>query len=678
SDGASFFCSLLYTGSAWVNATTFSSLQRSSPRSTFPGLCFVRVLSYDLDQENHIERGPDGLRRLTIFGVDYHQYDFVFLCSEAGEPSQIAQIRLFEERPGLQHAKFRAKLMFYERAAPTLPLDERALSTRRDAEYRPATIIVGRLRVLQQRPSDEDMHSDPFLFYTEQPVPDNCPICNRSEESLVREQEDFDKLLEATGPLTLMDPFNGCGGLSLGIERGSKVIGMYLANDISQAASETYWTRSQQPYVTNMDANDLLARLSAGEHVSTIQEDAPHLSFEHRKVLETVDVICAGVPCQNHSTLNQFKKADDPQNALVLTALGFVEQFHPRFFVLENVVSIDSWELMSKQIDRRRVGGGEAHGGVYLIVAILLELGYHVRVGIMQAGYFGTPQQRRRFILLAADINSTLPELPHPTHGFSTITLRSTAFRDAVPDWPVVETKNMKSHPRCIPHARIDVDQAIGDLHPFDWKSNEIPQAGVRQFRCTPEKGCRPIFETTYPAGGPRSTYQDRARERHMDEPTSFNALQHFTSGFKPYIVTNVWNVPMDRDEANYLCKIFADFCIDVPYRHRIAAPHGALGRAGYPGGAYYRRLDKNDSFNTLVGNVHPTAKQSRIIHPSQYRIVSIREQARAQGFCDWFRFVGTAKEKTQQIANAVPVTMGEAIGRSLRKAILADYIRDP
>jgi hypothetical protein len=31
---------------------------------------------------------------------------------------------------------------------------------------------------------------------------------------------------------------------------------------------------------------------------------------------------------------------------------------------------------MSEQIDSRRIGGGELHGGIYLVVSILLELGY--------------------------------------------------------------------------------------------------------------------------------------------------------------------------------------------------------------------------------------------------------------------------------------------------------------
>jgi site-specific DNA-cytosine methylase len=196
----------------------------------------------------------------------------------------------------------------------------------------------------------------------------------------------------------------------------------------------------------------------------------------------------------------------------------------------------------------------------------------------------------------------------------------------------------------------------------------------------------------------------------------------------------SVWDVTPDGD---YLgidrphvqnCHCLTLFALDVAHRRGFAASHAGMGRAGYPGGVshsllsnnphrlaivagvYYTRLKNTGHFNTLVGNVRPTAKQSRVIHPTvrvidfalmyltlrsqQNRIITIREQARAQGFPDWFRFRGTLQERTQQIgmsialrkitacssgvANAVPVTLGEAIGRSLYQAILRDYERDP
>jgi DNA (cytosine-5)-methyltransferase 1 len=52
-------------------------------------------------------------------------------------------------------------------------------------------------------------------------------------------------------------------------------------------------------------------------------------------------------------------------------------------------------------------------------------------------------------------------------------------------------------------------------------------------------------------------------------------------------------------------------------------------------------------------------------IHPDQHRTLSIREAARIQSFPDDFRFAGMQTHRYRQIGNAVPVLLGEAIGRS-------------
>ena len=63
---------------------------------------------------------------------------------------------------------------------------------------------------------------------------------------------------------------------------------------------------------------------------------------------------------------------------------------------------------------------------------------------------------------------------------------------------------------------------------------------------------------------------------------------------------------------------------------------------------------------------------QGRILHPEQHRVISVREGARSQGFPDSFRFAGTTLDKYRQIGNAVPPTMGQAIGMEIRKAVAA------
>jgi len=69
---------------------------------------------------------------------------------------------------------------------------------------------------------------------------------------------------------------------------------------------------------------------------------------------------------------------------------------------------------------------------------------------------------------MAADDRSTLPQVPHPTHGLSTKTLLSSAFPNATPDWPTAGG-SWRAPPKCIPHDPVTVSEAIGDLNPYDW-----------------------------------------------------------------------------------------------------------------------------------------------------------------------------------------------------------------
>jgi len=59
-----------------------------------------------------------------------------------------------------------------------------------------------------------------------------------------------------------------------------------------------------------------------------------------------------------------------------------------------------------------------------------------------------------------------------------------------------------------------------------------------------------------------------------------------------------------------------------------------------------------------------------RSLHPTDHRVYSIRECARAQGFPDDFIFSGTVADKYKQIGNAVPVLLAKALGDELVKTI--------
>lgn len=100
-----------------------------------------------------------------------------------------------------------------------------------------------------------------------------------------------------------------------------------------------------------------------------------------------------------------------------------------------------------------------------------------------------------------------------------------------------------------------------------------------------------------------------------------------------------------------------------------------ALGKSFYSGGGktgYFRRLSWEEPAPTIIGRAN--RKGSSICHPEQTRPLSVRECARIQGFPDDWHFSGSMSSQYQQVGNAVPVLLAQAVG----KAILATSRRKP
>ncbi len=95
-----------------------------------------------------------------------------------------------------------------------------------------------------------------------------------------------------------------------------------------------------------------------------------------------------------------------------------------------------------------------------------------------------------------------------------------------------------------------------------------------------------------------------------------------------------------------------------------------ALGKAYYAGGGktgFYRRLSWDQPAPTITGRAN--RKASAICHPEFTRPLSAKECARLQGFPDSWWFAGGLSQQYMQIGNAVPVELGNAIGKSILEA---------
>jgi len=92
-----------------------------------------------------------------------------------------------------------------------------------------------------------------------------------------------------------------------------------------------------------------------------------------------------------------------------------------------------------------------------------------------------------------------------------------------------------------------------------------------------------------------------------------------------------------------------------------------AMGKSYFSGGGktgFYRRIAWDKPSPTLV--THPAMPATDLCHPERLRPLSIQEYKRVQQFPDDFKFSGTTIQKYKQIGNAVPVGLGEVIGKHI------------
>ncbi|AES98305.1 cytosine-C5 specific DNA methylase family protein [Medicago truncatula] len=73
-----------------------------------------------------------------------------------------------------------------------------------------------------------------------------------------------------------------------------------------------------------------------------------------------------------------------------------------------------------------------------------------------------------------------------------------------------------------------------------------------------------------------------------------------------------------------------------------------------------FARIWWDKTVPTVVTRAEP--HNQKILHPEQDRVLSIRGNARLQGFPDFYKLCGSSKERYIQVGNAVAVPVGRAL----------------
>jgi DNA (cytosine-5)-methyltransferase 1 len=408
---------------------------------------------------------------------------------------------------------------------------------------------------------------------------------------------------------TFIDLFAGCGGLSLGLEKAG-FFPLYV-NELNHDAMESYLVNrdSEYPHLRNpkFHSEDIKSCINE-EYFKTLK-----LNLKQEFGSSEVDLICGGPPCQGFSGIGirrsySVDKKQLPSNHLYQDMAYVVQQLQPKIFLFENVAALLRAKWTSKG----------AKGEIFddILRTFKAIKGYKVMWKLLYSKDYGVPQNRPRIILVGVqkDISNSLVESD-----------------DAIEAGFLPKAEGGYPHLEEIFSDIVDKNFEYGGetlSYPFDPKTHW--QVEMR----------------TTPSG--KILKKDAA----MTEQKYSNHAQRTQDKFQA-MIDNHGKIPEE-----YKTKKFAQ-----------------------------RLLPKK------WGNKGPTITVTSLpddfVHYSQARAPTVRECARMQTFPDWYQFAGNRTTggirragnpranifnreapKFTQIGNAVPVLLGEALGRHFKSLL--------
>ncbi|KAG2550081.1 DNA (cytosine-5)-methyltransferase 3-like isoform X2 [Panicum virgatum] len=374
-----------------------------------------------------------------------------------------------------------------------------------------------------------------------------------------------------------------------------------------------------------------------------------------RKILPLpgdVDVICGGPPCQGISGFNRFRNRNEPlkdeKNKQMVTFMDIVAYLKPKYVLMENVVDILKF--------------ADGYLGRYAL-SCLVAMNYQARLGMMVAGCYGLPQFRMRVFLWGALSSMVLPKYPLPTHdvvvrggapnAFSQSIVaydetqrpslkKALLLGDAISDLPQVE--NYQPHDvmeySSSPKTEFQRYIRLGRKDMLDWSFGE--EAGPDEGKLLDHQPLR-LNNDDY----------ERVQQIPVKKGANFRDLKGVKVGANNIVE---WDPEIERVYLSSGKPLVPDYAMSF-IKGRSLKPFG--------------RLWWDETVPTVVTRAEP--HNQAILHPTQARVLTVRENARLQGFPDYYRLFGPIKEKYIQVGNAVAVPVARALGYCLGQAFLGE-----
>lgn len=517
--------------------------------------------------------------------------------------------------------------------------------------------------------------------------------------------------------------FAGCGGMSLGLEAAGYKL--FLANEISPMASETFaynllnetlqgnqsprktlWIKSQFP------KNEIDNRLrenpfdaSMGEFSdiknNTILEnkllvgDINELlsAFEENPTLiknirnSEIDLISGGPPCQSFSLAGK-RERDNHKNTLPASFAKIAGMVQPKSVLLENVKGITSPFTEN---------GRKYYAWLEVSKAFVLE-GFVPVCMMLNSKYFGVPQNRPRFILIAyrRDIFKKLLN-NHPDNKilkasnvfYKTVVINQKKLEDVtIKDFKYYDIEN---HPQLfdgvilpkITHTYRDfitTGEAIGDIRTPRFSYNVNGTKGKYANLLNDIFRKESVDDLLIMNHEPRNhSFLIRSRFRF------YQVIEQFQNGLKKGAVDLFTGKEVSNELRDKLLGEFSHHKLlffDTNTSREMAIIPKSINEVE----ELIKLIPTKKHSQRALQEFEPAPAQLTIpddlchYHSDHPRTLTVREMARFQSFPDWFEFkskVTTGGKMRRfevpqytQVGNAVPPLLAKILGETLKNQL--------
>ena len=328
-----------------------------------------------------------------------------------------------------------------------------------------------------------------------------------------------------------------------------------------------------------------------------------------------IDCIAGGPPCQGFSRNRAFRHQDG----------SFVDdpRNHLYWHFFEYIAHLRPKAVVLENVPELLI---KANG--YFRDAVFerfQRLGYHAEAQVLNAAQFGVPQRRRRAFFLAGRDGQKI-EFPEPITRPGKRPGRRTPTS---PDYIGTDAETYSTLPLI---AQVPEGPCVGDA---------ISDLQGEYADSLETRWCRYATEA-------RTGYQRERRGQAVE------VRNHFP-----------WKLSERQLQRIRLLR---------EGQGQLHLPKELQTRQGY--GSAYRRIQSNAQALTITTWMfHPGS--GMFTHPTEDRVVTIREAARLQSFQDIFTFSGKYHSQCRQLGNAVAPLVARAIAQAILYALGYEHTQD-